>query len=305
MTLTLPPSQFVDIDGAPVHWVDFGGDESGGLAVCVHGLGGSLVNWMALAPLLTDRYRVIALDLAGNGRTPVGGRRADIDSNRRLLDGFLRSEVVTGGTPGRPVLLIGNSMGGLLSALQAARAPRTVDRLVLIDPAVPLPFDRLPKNPLFLLQFSLIIAPLLGERLLARQGRMGAQAVVEQSQKLTCVDPSRIDPDLIRASIALVEERAGQPGLDAAMLQAARSIAKVLARPQRYREALGMISAPTLLLWGAKDRLVPLAAGDQAHRKRPDWAYEVHPDLGHVPMIEDPAWTARQILAWAPVRVAG
>ena len=67
-----PTSQFVDVDGAPVHWVDFGGPGASDapLAVCVHGLGGSWVNWMALAPLLTDRYRVIAFDLAGFGLHP-------------------------------------------------------------------------------------------------------------------------------------------------------------------------------------------------------------------------------------------
>ena len=61
------------------------------------------------------------------------------------------------------------------------------------------------------------------------------------------------------------------------------------------------IGAPTLLVFGAKDRVVPIAAGELAHQRRPDWTYVVHPDVGHVPMMEDPAWTARQILDWAPV----
>src|ERR1700712_2856237 len=90
-TLKVPESQYVDVDGAAVHWVDFGGPSDAPLAVCVHGLGGSFVNWMALAPKLTDRHRVVALDLAGNGRTPITGRRADIRSNRRLVDGFIRA----------------------------------------------------------------------------------------------------------------------------------------------------------------------------------------------------------------------
>jgi pimeloyl-ACP methyl ester carboxylesterase len=129
---------------------------------------------------------------------------------------------------------------------------------------------------------------------------MGAEAVVEQSQKLVCADPSRVDPDLVRASVALVEERAGQPDLDKAVLQAARSITGVLVRPKRYRDALTQIQAPTLLVFGAKDKLVPVAAGEIAHQRRPDWTYVVNPDLGHVPMIEDPAWTAGQIRDWAP-----
>ena len=217
---------------------------------------------------------------------------------------------LVGATARFPYTLAIRRFGGrtwtAISALQAARHPETVERLVLLDPAVPLPFNKLPRNPLFLLQFSFIIAPFVGERVLARQGRMHAEAVVRQSQKLVCADPSRVDPDLFRASVALVEERAGLPDaerteLDKAMLQAARSLTKVLVRPGRYRAALTEIQAPTLLVFGAKDKLVPIAAGELAHRRRPDWTSAVHPDLGHVPMIEDPEWTARQVLEWAPV----
>ena len=167
-TLVRPPSQFVDVDGLPVHWVDFGGPEDAPLAVCVHGLGGSFVNWMALAPRLTDRYRVVALDLAGNGRTPIAGRHADIRSNRRLIDGFLNA---ADGIAGRPVTLIGNSMGGLLSMLQAARHPETVERLVLVDPAVPPPKNQLPRDPRFLASFMFMATPFVGERLMLRRGK--------------------------------------------------------------------------------------------------------------------------------------
>ena len=73
-----------------------------------------------------------------------------------------------------------------------------------------------------------------------------------------------------------------------------------MARPRRYLEAIAAIKQPTLLLFGAKDRLVPLAAGRAVAARRPDWRFDVHPDLGHVPQIEDPVWTAEQILDWAP-----
>lgn len=288
-----PPSQYVDVDGLPVHWVDFGGPADGPVAVCVHGLGGSFVNWMSLAPLLTGRYRVVAVDLAGNGRTPITGRRADIRSNRRLIDGFVRAVF------DEPVLLIGNSMGGLLSILQTAEQPETVARLVLIDPAVPPPRNRLPRDPRFLTGFLLMTLPFAGERLMSLRGwRKQPVALVADTLKLVCRDPSRVDPELIRASEQLAVERAGQPELDRAFLAAARSLVGVLARPGRYLEAIGSITQPTLLLFGAKDRLVPLASGRLVAGRRPDWRFVVHPDLGHVPQIEDPAWTAQQILDW-------
>lgn len=296
-TLTRPPSQFVDVAGLPVHWVDFGGPKAAPLMVCVHGLGGSWINWMALAPRMTDSNRVVAFDLAGNGRTPITGRRADIRSNRRLVDGFIRT------ISDQPVTLIGNSMGGLLSILQAARHPETVDRLVLVDAAVPLPRGRLPRDPRFVASFMLMATPFAGERLVSRRYRLKApSALVAETLQLVCHDPSRVDPRLIRESEALAAERAGTPGIDRAFLAAARSLAGVLTRPRRYVEAIEQIRQPTMLMFGARDRLVPVQAGRAVAARRPDWRYVEHPSLGHVPQIEDPEWTARQILDWLPAR---
>jgi pimeloyl-ACP methyl ester carboxylesterase len=295
-TLTRPPSQFIEVDERPVHWVDFGGPDGASTIVCVHGLGGSWVNWMALAPLLTDRYRVVALDLAGFGLTPIEGRHADIRSNRRLLDGFIRT------LSDEPVTLIGNSMGGLLSILQAARRPETVERLVLLDAAVPLPRSRFPNDPRFIATFVTLATPVAGEQLLKRRNRRTPPSdLVGETLKLVCHDPSRVDPALIRESEAMAIERARQPGNEKAFLAAARSIAGVLTRPARYIEAIMDVTQPTLLIFGAHDRLIPLSAGQAVADRRPDWKFVVNPDLGHVPQIEDPVWTAEQILGWAPV----
>src|SRR5439155_876425 len=85
------------------------GSGTGPTLVLVHGLGGSHVNWMAVAPALARDARVLAVDLAGFGRTPLGERSADVHANRILLDRFL--EAVAAG----PVVLVGNSMGGLVA----------------------------------------------------------------------------------------------------------------------------------------------------------------------------------------------
>src|SRR3712207_4121557 len=85
-----PRSRWADVDG-PVHFVDHGGPSGGGARtlVCVHGLGGSHANWHDLGPLLVRRHRVLAVDLAGHGRTPRAGRSASVQANRWLLDRFL------------------------------------------------------------------------------------------------------------------------------------------------------------------------------------------------------------------------
>src|SRR2546422_7190922 len=121
-------SRTIDLDG-PVHYADLGG--RGPRLVLVHGLGGWQVNWLAAAPVLARRARVLAVDLAGFGRTPLGERSADVHANRVLLDRFL--EAVAAG----PVVLVGNSMGGLVAMMEAALAPERVAGLVLVAPAQP------------------------------------------------------------------------------------------------------------------------------------------------------------------------
>ncbi len=94
----------------------------GSWGVAAGPLGGSAVNWAAIAPLLTGRYRMLAVDLAGHGFTRSMGRGTDIVSSRVLLHRSIEA------VPGGPVILMGNSMGGMISLLQAIAAPRTVSR---------------------------------------------------------------------------------------------------------------------------------------------------------------------------------
>ncbi len=146
--------------GGPVHWVDYGGPVSAAgdrpTMVLVHGLGGSHLNWDLLAPLLTPHARVVALDLPGFGRSEPGDRRATVHANVSVLDRFL-AEVVGG-----PVVLIGNSMGGMISILATERAGDRVRGVVLLDPAVPGPRRRL--DPLVAGVFAVYAVPGVGER---------------------------------------------------------------------------------------------------------------------------------------------
>jgi pimeloyl-ACP methyl ester carboxylesterase len=287
----LPDSRWADLDG-PVHYVDFGGPVDGPLVVCVHGLGGSHINWMALAPRLTKTCRVVALDLAGHGLTEPAGRRTDVHSNRRLLDRFLRE------VTGAPALLIGNSMGGLITLLEADRSPDLVSGMVLVDPALPRPGLRRP-DPMVARAFAAYALPLVGERVLRKRYRtLSPDELVADTLALCCVDPSRVPEEVRRASVALVVARQDQKAPKKAFLGAARSLLKLLARPKRYLATIGRVPQPTLLLFGGEDRLVPIEAGRRAAHRRPDWRFEVHPDLGHVPMLEDADWTAGVILGW-------
>lgn len=277
--------------GGPVHYVDFGGPDDAPAVVLVHGLGGSHLNWDLFAPLLTPHARVWAIDLPGFGRSEPGGRSTSVQSNVAVLQRFL-DEVV-----GDPVVLIGNSMGGMISLLTAGERPDSVTGLVLLDPAVPGPRRAL--DPLVAVTFALYSLPFVGERFLWwRRTRQSALARVREMLSLCGVDPDALPPEVIDRSVTLLEEREDVEGMDQAFLAAARSLVRLLVDPRRYRRAMASIDDPVLLVHGDRDRLVPVAAARDIARRHPAWRYLELPGVGHVPQLQVPERLAPEVLDW-------
>jgi pimeloyl-ACP methyl ester carboxylesterase len=290
--MDLPPSQWADLDG-PVHYVDHGGPADGPLVVLVHGLGGSHVNWAAVAPQLARTCRVLALDLAGFGLTRGGpGRPTSVEGNRELLSRFLRQ------VAGTPAIVVGNSMGGLITALAAATSPEDVAGVVLIDAALPVDAAARP-DPLVVALFAAYFTPGLGRLLMQgrRRTRTPEQMAME-TLRLCCEDPGRVPAEVVRAHIDFAISRGTYPDLEQEFVIATRSLLAVLARRRRLVRLLEGIHQPVLLVHGAKDRLIPVAAARRAARLLPAWQYEEAPDLGHVPQLEAPDWTLERIAAW-------
>jgi pimeloyl-ACP methyl ester carboxylesterase len=284
-------SRTADLGGA-VHYVDFGGAAAAPRVVLVHGLSGSHLNWCLLAPRLTANARVLAVDLVGFGLTHPEGRAATVQTGAALLDRFVRE------VAGAPAILVGNSMGGMVSIMEAVANADAVAGLVLIDPVLPVVRGVRPDR-LVTTTFLLYAVPGIGERYLARRrAAVAPRELVRQVLDLCCVDPSRVPQDLVAASVALAEERVAVPGLDAAFLSAARSLLRVSARRGRYWAAMRKVRAPVLLLHGEKDRLVSVHSAREAAARNPDWRFEVLPDVGHVPQLEVPDAVAALMLDW-------
>jgi pimeloyl-ACP methyl ester carboxylesterase len=283
-------SATVDLGGA-VHYVDYGGNPDGPAVVLVHGLGGSHLNWDLLAPLLTGQARVFAIDLPGFGRSEPGGRKASVPANVAVLGRFI-DEVVR-----EPAVLVGNSMGGMISILTTGERPQSVTGLVLLDPAIPGPRRAL--DPLVALTFALYAVPLIGERFLRRnRTRKTAVARVHETLQLCGVDPGAVPTEVIERSVALIEERQDVEGMDRAFLAAARSLLRVLADPRRYRRAMAGIRVPVFLVHGDRDRLVPVTAARDIAARHPAWRYLELPDVGHVPQLQVPDRVATEIQSW-------
>jgi pimeloyl-ACP methyl ester carboxylesterase len=284
-------SRRIDLDG-PLHYVEWDGPAQGPTFVLVHGLGGSHINWFSVAPGLAERGRVLALDLAGFGRTPPEGRRSTIGANRRLLHRFIEATGVG------PAILIGNSMGGAISAIEAADEPEVVAGLVLVDAALPRASGATPDARVAAV-FATYLVPGVGERFMrTRQRALGPEGLVHETMRLCTVDPSRIDPAVIEAHVALGRERLEMPWANKAFLEAARSLLRRLARRERFFEALKRISCPTLIIQGAQDRLVPLAAARAVAALRQEWTFEVFDDVGHIPQLEVPERWLSTVRGW-------
>jgi pimeloyl-ACP methyl ester carboxylesterase len=278
--------------GVPVHYVDHGGPADGPLLVMVHGLGGSLVNWAALAPLLTDRCRVLAVDLVGFGHTKAGTHSTSVAANQRMLQRFL-SEVA-----GSPAILVGNSMGGLITILEASSHPEMVPAAVLIDPALPQVLGARPE-PLVTAAFGMYAVPHLGRAMLkARRRVRSPEQLAMDVLRLCCVDPSLVPADVLEQHMEVARARRGYPDIDEQFVAAARSLLGVLIRRGTFMATLKAIQGPVLLLHGEQDRLVPIGAARAVAAANPSWTFVVASNVGHVPQLEASVWTASQILDW-------
>jgi len=255
------PADFVAVDGVQLHLRDDGPKDAPALLL-IHGLGSSLHTWEPWAQGLAGPYRVIRLDLPGSGLSPpdAAGDYSDARSLRLLLALLDHLQLPR-------ATLVGHSMGGRLAWSFAAAYPQRVARLVLVAPdgfASPgFEYDKPAAVPAVLgLMRQVLPRPLLRMNL--------APAYADQAQLTDALLDRYFD--LIRA-----------PGARQAMLQRMRQTVLTDPLPK-----LARISAPTLLLWGAQDAMIPLANAQDYLRAIPDSRLVQIDGVGHLPQEEDP-----------------
>lgn len=290
MSIELPDLATIDLDG-PVNYRAWDGP-SDATFVLIHGLGGSHLNWLQVAPGLSGLGRVLALDLPGFGWSPRAGRGSGLMDERRILSRFI-AELATG-----RVVLCGNSMGGGIAILQAAVEPASVAGIVLTSSVFPWSHGGWP-HPVVLWAFAMYDAPALGDRFARLRMRgIDAERAVRFGYRMIAADPRSIPEEIARLNVKLVRERQDDPDAPDAFLDAARSMLRLGKRPDIAARAIDNVHCPVLVLHGRRDRFIPVAFAEAVLARHPAWRARIFPDLGHAPQMEAPGRWLSEVADW-------
>lgn len=270
-----PPSQFVDVGGMSVHLRDQGRRDDPEPILLLHGTSASLHTWEGWVKELAPRRRVISVDLPGFGLT---GPFADGDYHVEYYTAFLLA--LLDHLRMNRVVLVGNSFGGQLAWRFALAHPERSARLVLVDAAgYPRNAESVPIG--FRLAGIPALAPLMS-RLLPR-------SMIESSVRNVYGDPDKVDDELVERYYQLTLREGNRQALRQRFAQAPSG---------ELHERIGELQLPTLIIWGARDRLIP---PDNAERFAADIEGSqlvLFDDLGHVPQEEDAQRTVAVLVAF-------
>lgn len=249
-------------------------------ALFVHGLGGSSQNWSALMVSLDDILDVQAPDLPGFGHSPPP------DDGNYSIAAHARAVVRLLDAEGRgPVHLFGNSMGGAVAVKVAAARPDLVRTLTLVSPALP----ELRVQPTAL-PTALAALPGTPALYLRATRRWSAERRTQALLALCYADPTVVGPAERAAAAAEYQRRVDLPYFWDVTIRSTRGIvnAYTLGGQHALWRQAERVLAPTLLVYGVRDKLVSYRMARRAYRTFRDPRLLTIPGSGHVAMMEHP-----------------
>jgi len=267
------PSKFLNVAGMNIHYRDEGPKSDKAPIVLIHGTSASLHTWDGWVEELKAQRRVIRFDLPAFGLTgPDPQNNYTIEHYAEVVIAVLDKLKVDNS------LLAGNSLGGYIAWATAVFYPDRVSKLILVDASgypydpesVPLAF-KLSQNP---------IASRLLKNVLPK-------SLVEKSIKNVYGNPDLVTEELVNRYYELSLREGNRSALKARFEQTL---------PGALIEKIHTINVPTLLIWGRKDRLIPLKFGKQFEQEIVNSELIVFDDLGHVPHEENPQATVSAVL---------
>ena len=260
--------RWVKIEGRWINLIDVG---EGPVLIFIHGLAGRWQNWLENIPFFAHDHRVIAMDLPGFGESDMPVEQISISGYGRTVDSLCDALGVDSG------VIIGNSMGGFIGAELAIRFPARVERLCLVG-AAGLSIERLRTERKRGIRHRVENVVFFNVGWLATRSpdMMARRRLRRMILLLVAAHPERLSAAL---TFELVRG-AGKPGFNDALDALCR---------YPIRDRLGEIACPTLIVWGDKDRLVPVKDAHEFERLITDSRKVIYTDTGHLPMVESPA----------------
>jgi pimeloyl-ACP methyl ester carboxylesterase len=249
-----------------------GGKREAPLLLFVHGITNSSASWETVLPLLTPHYRVIAPDLLGHGDSakPRGdyslGAAASLLRDLMLALGHERATIV------------GHSLGGGIAMQFTYQFPERVERLVLVGSG------GLGREVTMLLRAATLpgsefILPLLVAEPLVTAGEVIGRVLGKVGLRI-----GRDIAEMAEGFASLRDTEARK-----AFVHTARSVIDVGGQLVDATDRLYLAQAlPTLIVWGARDRIIPASHGLRAHALMPGSRMELFENAGHFPHQDEP-----------------
>jgi pimeloyl-ACP methyl ester carboxylesterase len=258
-------SHFVAVDGAQVHYQEFG-DPTSPTIILIHGYTASVYVWKTTAPILADAgFHVIAVDLLGFGYSEKPASfDYSIQSQARMVSRFMNRLGIGKAT------IAGSSYGGAVAATMALDYPERVDKLILVGAVIN---DEVKNHPVLKLAaipgIGEVITPFLSDSKLFLRYRMHNTLDKANHHMIT---KERIDS--IRRPLKAADGHRS-------LLATSRNWSA-----ERIEQDAHLITHPTLIIWGENDNVIAIRNGYKLHDAILNSRFVVLKDCGHVPQEE-------------------
>lgn len=262
--------RFINIAGARVR-VREEGNKDAPVILLIHGFTFSLESWDAWAEALQSDYRIIRYDLLGHGLTGPDPKERYAPEERAAFIGEVMDALEVSSA-----IITGNSLGGLAAWRFAADNPERVDALIMISPGA-YPYNGVTDTPAEIpaaMKAYLMTAP---------------EAGVRASAGLVYHDDTKITED----RITVLRDMMRRQGNGAAMVRSLEEF--TLPDPS---ETLARITAPTLILWGEEDIVIPVEQGSRLERDINNARLITYPGVGHAAQEEAPQQSVQDAMAF-------
>ncbi|NIN66825.1 MAG: alpha/beta fold hydrolase [Anaerolineae bacterium] len=266
MALPKYEDHYIQVDGKSIrYWAE----GEGRTVILVHGLSCSAEFWQRNIGALSQQHRVYALDLLGFGRSDKEIDEWSLSYGASFIAQFMHALGAERAT------VVGNSFGGILCAQFAVQFPSRLEKLVLVDSAG---FGR---ELNFLLRLESV-------RVLGRAMFSLYQRIFPLTTRWAYYDPSSVDEEWLAETGAILRS----PGVRDNALKVIRMGVDLGGQREELfgdlHRQLAHVTAPTLIIWGSDDALVPVSHAYAAHKLIPNSQVRIVQRCGHLPQVERP-----------------